>query len=404
MRPTEHLDPSEDELIAHVKQSLTRHEEPYVPGAWEKFNEKESEKPVLWLWSISGVAAALLLSAGLFLYTNNDPEKTSADIASSGTVKINPVKSGDAKNPEINAFQPKQQISDGSKTEAVPVKKLIYRQDQGLMTASENVPFSNTGANTSANQPLVNQPVDVVPSRAAVPAKDNSFETFLKHESQVLAGNGSVKELNKKTNKWEMGVMVAPSIGSAKKLNMGYGVSMAYALSDKVSINSGIAYNEMAASKDIAAAPVTMGLAGTKDVESTEAKLVGIDIPLEIKYHVNKNVYANVGVSAFAVIGQQRNNTYLEGRVVQNSFVSVDGSQREESFAVKERVVEEVPVESEIKNGRYLGFYNFSVGYKQKVSKNNSISIEPFMKVPMKEVTKENLRMLGTGVRLKFDF
>jgi hypothetical protein len=66
-------------------------------------------------------------------------------------------------------------------------------------------------------------------------------------------------------------------------------------------------------------------------------------------------------------------------------------------------VSEPVPT-GEIRNNKYLGFYNISFGYKQKVSEKQSFSVEPFMKLPMKEFSKENLYLIGTGIRLKFDF
>jgi hypothetical protein len=70
---------------------------------------------------------------------------------------------------------------------------------------------------------------------------------------------------------------------------------------------------------------------------------------------------------------------------------------------VAEKVSEPAP-QSEVQQNKYLGFYNFSFGFKQKVSKNNTLSIEPFLKVPMKDIKTENLNLIGTGVKLKFNF
>lgn len=406
MQPTEHMDPSEDELIAHIRQSLARHEEAYVAGAWEKFDKEEGrKKPVLWIWSISGAAAVLLICAGLFLFVNKQhPDKTNGKVSGTATdiVKI-PAKEKQAGVPAVLETEETGQtgVTVGKPGEVnLPVSSAKVKDTLIVHPASISTvdPTSAVAVNKPVNQPSNNTPAGVVKDNTPVQPKRNPISTVPKQEALA-----SAKDQHRKNAKWEMGVIVAPSFGNTKKLHMGYGVSMAYALSDKISLNSGIAYNEMAASKDISS-PVTMGIAKTKDIQSTEAKLIGIDIPLEIKYHLSKNVYANVGVSAFAVLDQKRNNTYLEDKIVQNSYVASDGSARSEAYAVTEKVVEEAPVEPEIKNGRYLGFYNFSIGYKQKISKKNSVSIEPFMKLPMKEVTKENLRMLGTGVRLKFDF
>ncbi|TKC04889.1 hypothetical protein [Pedobacter frigoris] len=410
MQPTEHMDPSEDELIAHIRQSLAGHEEAYVPGAWEKFNNEEDRKrPVLWIWSLSGAAAVLLICAGLFLLVNKNPDHEQGK--KNGTTAIVKIPSAvkEVENPVVTK-NVKAEHADVIVRKPAKTSLFSNAKSENNSAAADPISISNIdpasaiAVNKPVNQPVNNTPVAVgaIKDDTQVKTKNNSADPFLR-QGAIASANNSTKDLNKRNAKWEMGLVLAPSFGNTKKLHMGYGVSMAYALSDKISLSSGIAYNEMAASKNVSA-PVTMGIAKTKDIQSTEAKLIGIDIPLEIKYHVSKNVYANVGVSAFAVLDQKRNNTYLEDKIVQNSYVASDGSSRSEAYAVSEKVVEEAPVEAEIKNGRYLGFYNFSVGYKQKISKNNSVSIEPFMKLPMKEVTKENLRMLGTGVRLKFDF
>ena len=41
MQPTEDKQPAKEELIAHIRESLKTHQEPYKLGAWEKFNEKQ---------------------------------------------------------------------------------------------------------------------------------------------------------------------------------------------------------------------------------------------------------------------------------------------------------------------------------------------------------------------------
>lgn len=194
---------------------------------------------------------------------------------------------------------------------------------------------------------------------------------------------------------------------------MGYGVSMEYAVSKKVSISSGISYNQMGASKVIgggggssnpmdAPASAMALVQETKRLKSVDANLVGLDIPLEIKYHISDRFYTNVGVSAFAILNQKQNNNYIEGRLEGESLDLGSASAFKSVF--KESTVSEAVPSEEIKNDKYLGFYNLSIGYKQKVSGKNSLSIEPFMKLPIKEYSKENLKLIGTGIRLKFDF
>jgi hypothetical protein len=70
---------------------------------------------------------------------------------------------------------------------------------------------------------------------------------------------------------------------------------------------------------------------------------------------------------------------------------------------VKEKTTEPQS-EANIDPDKYIGFYNFSLGYKQKISKKNNIAIEPFLRLPMKTFSKENLNLTNGGLRLKIDF
>lgn len=425
MQPTEHMKRSEEELIAHIKDSLSAHEEAYVPGTWEKFNRQGRQRPplVLWIGRLSAAAAVLLMATGLFLWINSIPDKKAVEVTEMGAgnpVVVSPnAHVQEAENAPViarNVTPINNSKQDAIKGTAAAGPALSVAPQEGSVSSqADNPPLQPAVTQALIAQtipvtiianadPTVAIKTPVAGNNATVEDKKPSLLEFLDKESQLMAANqlATVKAVQQK---WGMSVMVAPSFGNTKKLNMGYGLGMAYAVSDKISFSSGISYNEIEASRDVAVSE-NFGLVAqsSRDLESTNAKVIGLDIPLEIRYHVNKNLYANVGVSAFAVLNQARNNTYLEGRLVQQAALAPNGNYEEQTFLVKERVVEPAPVESDIKDGRYLGFYNFSFGYKQKISKTNAISIEPFMKVPMKEVTKENLRLMGTGVRLKFDF
>ncbi|RZJ64204.1 MAG: hypothetical protein EOO47_27160, partial [Flavobacterium sp.] len=233
---------------------------------------------------------------------------------------------------------------------------------------------------------------------------------FLANETKNSTTKKADEKKAKNNDRFTLGLVVAPSFGNVKRLNMGYGVSVDYKLSDKFALNSGLAYNQMAAAKgvinngqsDMASVSAIAKSSSTKSLESIEERVTGIDIPLEIKYNVSKNLYANVGVSAFAVINQKRNNTFLEERIVQQS-AGLSSANSFSSVLVTQRITESQAV-TETQDYSYLGFYNLSFGYKKKISKNNSFAVEPFLKLPMREVKTENLRLISTGVKLKFDF
>ncbi|WP_316816739.1 outer membrane beta-barrel protein [Pedobacter nyackensis] len=431
------MKPVEDELFAHIKESLAEHEEAYTPGAWERFEKKE-RKRTGWIWfaGLSSAAAVLLIGFTLF-YTadktqdnelpqqvNNNASKQNTDVVKgSETAPLTAIENLETKITE------NRNIVEQRTNSNVPNDPLIVVTKPSVTNARAVVPIvqpvvsdapgipSNPKVNGFGDKKEVIVATSEVVAKAVANEKDSaktnkprSFEEFLDAEVKSNSAVAALKSSAKKGDKWEMGLMVAPSMGNSKKLNMGYGLSMDYALSDKISISSGISYNEMAATKSIGGnnrmmdapgPPMTMA-SSTKNLKSVDANLVGIDIPLGLKYHLSKKFYTNVGVSAFAVLNQKQNNNYVQGGV---EYVPTNESNVAGFKAVfQEKTVSEPVPTGEIRGDKYLGFYNVSFGFKQQISGSKAFSVEPFMKLPMKEFTKENLYLIGTGVRLKFDF
>ncbi|MBC8987067.1 hypothetical protein H9X96_14940 [Pedobacter sp. N36a] len=459
MKPNEHMKLPDDELIAHIKEQLMAHEEDYAPGAWENFNsEKPAKKRGVFFWfgSLSSAAALILIGFAIFLINERKegpkPSVLTGNKTSNQDIKLTEkgfderLKSGEfAKEKEkiglSNPRASKQNVS-ASVPQNLPLKDMDasegndvgqgkgINEDKGLKkenaaVASTKIPMDqqplNTavaGLNNSSMALVKDKTTEAALPKAPIVVQKQSLEEFLAQESKNgnargRRNTGNQRALAMQDDKWEMGVMVAPSFGSSKKLNMGYGVSMAYALSKKVSINSGISYNEMGASRNAASSagaeqnmPSTFAggfPSNSKQLQSVDASLQGIDIPLEISYRLSKSLYANVGISAFAVLNQKRKNIFLESQV-QDSPVDPAGTFAFKSNVLNTMITEERQSSDELKTDPYLGFYNFSLGYKQRISRGKSVSLEPFLKLPIKEFTQENLYLIGTGLRVKFDF
>ncbi|WP_276089251.1 outer membrane beta-barrel protein [Pedobacter sp. JY14-1] len=439
MRTVRDKDPGDEALIAQIREALMQHEEPYSEGAWEKFNTLDTarkRRPVLfWIGPLSGVAALLLITAGLYLYSGNRPKPVFSkdNIHAAGTRsatglppavaplqserqgRISPGTTVEPREIQVSGTKPSGIPETHAKIKVSQIAPDFARPDQ----TSENDQQAADLAAVTKSSPagaVAGTPKSSTGQPAPVKAEERKpgIEEFLQRES-LAAVDRSVKDHKanrpKTDDKWDVGVMVAPSISNNNKLNMGYGVNMDYALSGKISLSSGISYNQLAASgvassgTEGANYPASAGFAReSRTLESVETKVAGIDIPLELKYRFSKNFYANVGVSAFAVISQNQKNSYVEEKLVQ-SGESLHGDNKDgfNTIVTTLRTTESAP-QSELSNDKYIGFYNFSVGYRQKIAGSRAISVEPFMKVPMKEVTRENLKLIGTGLRLKFDF
>ncbi len=444
MKPTEDKNPLNVELIDHIKNSLAVYEETYDEGAWERFAVKEDrKKPVAWLWFLRGAAAIFVvgLISLLFIFQQSKEVKTPIH-----ELTVKPKTNGGANdrltvdssvilkntNAEIVAQKSLKKIENQSEALAIelesnPVKRVPQNQIVDLPIVNVPKNFEQEAINKVASEPVkdilensaVNNNQQSVVTPIVADNEQSKLLDFLANETVKNKDNKSEKSTNKRESKFTLGLVVAPSFGNVNKLNMGYGVSVDYQLSPKFSLNSGIAYNQMSAQgsgvndkgllmSDVAAGPSSMALFASsnevKSLESVKERVAGIDIPLELKYHVSKNFYANVGLSAFAVINQSQDNTYVIDRavrVVQESS-TLSGKQQLANVVISERTTEKETANKE--NYNYLGFYNFSLGYKQKISKANSVAIEPFVKLPMQKVNTQNLNLIGAGLKLKFEF
>ena len=138
-------------------------------------------------------------------------------------------------------------------------------------------------------------------------------------------------------------------------------------------------------------------------MSGAQASMSGIDIPLELQVKASKRIYARLGVSAYAIISQQQTLEYSEQKSKVNTYVEPDGTMRTETVTTIEVSAESVP-EEKLKQNKLVGLYNFSVGYQQKITKRNTLSFEPYVKIPVSGYSEQKLNLVQGGLRLKVDF
>ncbi len=405
------------ELIEHITTQLQNHEENYASGAWERFSEKEEKKQrgfVFWpLWT---AAAIILVCFGLFFFSDGDKLNKNSIVRSKTDNTVSPKieqKRGNVttdhsavedtrtalKNHENFPDTNTEEI-DKSPSDEVANQDPIYAANQVMDEG--NMPKINPVENshsTAANNGFPNNEAKVAQDETKM-ANKMTFEDLLALDSKTSQGKNTQNQKNQRP-KWQQDVYVAPSMGNDSKVNMNYGFSLSYAIANKLSISSGVSYASVSSTESQnASAP--QSLSG-RNLEAVNAKVSGINVPLELRYKISEKLYTGVGVSALAVINNSQQNTYIVNQVQSMAAPSVNGTTDIRSFIVAGKETESQP-ESKLDPDKYIGFYNFSLGYKQKISKKNNIAIEPFLRLPMKTFSKENLNLTNGGLRLKVDF
>jgi len=399
------------ELIEHITSQLQHHEESYSDGAWERFSAKENKQRSFVYWPLWVAAALILVFGGVFFALNeknikNDIVANNAKPIAQKSVEEHTSSPAENSKPTEKTQQnlplaKENRFTPGITVAGNPAQKMIDQYHpltvQEVIENDNHLENSLTPINlASAN----NTNFDIYrENKKEKVLKKPTFEDILAQDSKLNAISSASK--SQKDSKWEPGVYVAPAMGNDNKVNMNYGFSLSYAIDKKLSISSGVSYASLSSTESLdASAPQTLS---GKNLESVSAKVQGINIPLELKYNISDKLYTGVGISALAVLNNTQQNTYLINQVQSLPMTSASGAMEQKNFIVAEKT-SEPQSESAIDPDKYIGFYNFSIGYKQKLSPKKNIAIEPFLRLPMKTFSKENLNLTNGGLRLKIDF
>lgn len=192
--------------------------------------------------------------------------------------------------------------------------------------------------------------------------------------------------------------------GLHDRLNIGFGLVSEYKLTNKLSINSGVAINSQnsvfngsqKSNQDFQNSRfAASNIAAVPSAQVTNAKLVGLDIPLNIKYQLQfgkTKSFLSTGLSSYSVINERYNNEFS---VINYSFTGAKTS------SVSSVVDNPKGQFSYFKFARTL---DVSFGILYPLSKKNTLSIEPFMKYPLSGLGYQDLKIGASGLSFKMNF
>ncbi|WP_134090783.1 hypothetical protein [Olivibacter sp. XZL3] len=438
------------ELIDRMAEVLRAHSAPYREGAWERFARKQkSAKRVLPIWYFSGAAAAILVGLVFFINRNTVEQqiKSSTDYTqtdkaekSEGESLVGQEPTVTNRNKTVGALRLKRRVENNKSILAkVPERKAKEETAVSHAVAFDNEKLMNADNSTS----------ELTENRTALLPFNRSTESSERptHESgekstgtanlsakereealiQMLSENSSsVRVSGDRTDetadrRWNIGLMVAPSL-TDERFNMGGGVTVAYNISKKVSIGSGVSLVDLgfrqsspSTSNGASNLPVNASLSEaspmftarsleTKELTSINTNLLALDIPIDIKYQVSKQFYATAGISFFAVLNEDRIDHFVTRTPINNRTV-----QNTEGYAFSQpefqiSSVSEKSNETLLQGSSYSGFLNFSFGRRMPVSKKVGIAVEPFFKIPIGSLSNQDMNLRYGGVRVITSF
>ncbi len=437
---------NEKEFFREIEDTLHAYEDAYVPGAWEAFQQKRDTKPTGLLFLKIGSAAAILLLAAYATFMfwvktpvtvelagNKPPVQQpvvkpapSSVLQSVQPSAIDSVTSSTPQSQIAIANQPSKQQSTANNSQIVKSANSIIATAKQKPVANNNTPLTNPftvkpDTTLIANNNIAIAKNNPVSNDIQNPVTQNSQTVNAKPApatNQAIANNNISKQtgadkpsydnlVNSKSSKaivakpksadekaLSYSVVVQPGIGN-QKINMGTGVQVAYKLSDRISVTSGISYSSVSATGSGSVAAGRIG-----GVQNVNVAVAGVEVPLGIQYKTDKGYYVSAAVMGMSVTSNSMQYNYI----AQSTLASTAYDKQGLSYSALSVVSENKTEESKEKVANYLGFYILSAGRKYPVGKKNNLILGPFLRVPFGAVSSEKVRLLQGGVTVGFGF
>jgi len=444
---------SDEELAQQIKTVFDDYNDGLSEHGWselrQKYPEKENKKLPIWL--LSGIAATLLIVAGVYLNNVFDTEKVI--LRANTAPKENPIKENDivenksesflpsdtentisknnsavakthSNNRLNNSFAPEKQhlaqnitvtnkkvekeVNIIANENSTSVKSITATENNNQIIASARVDEHNIAENVTTDKT-----VEVV-EKDAKPTKLSTTD-FLNEQSKILANNNTDKE-TKQNNRSQTTIDVFTGTffnyhdDNEAKLSAGVGLNANVKVAKNIvlSFGAGISQNKvsyenkvpvevasaMFESKNTAlnAAPsngVAYSATATNDVSFT-GQLLSIDLPMVVKFYpTNKqDFYISTGINSSSYLTQKYTYNYNW-----SNFNVKNGEEQPQQQVEKSR----------LKGFDFANSAIFAIGINQNIGKNVLI-FEPYYKPALSTMGDKNLKISSAGLNLKFNF
>ena len=431
-----------DKIIERLRSNG---ELPYREGAWERFRATKLKKKrkLAPLWA---AATLCLLGASAGYWILNRP--SGVDTLMDSTEQL---VSGDqverAKQQQTHPDIESEPVvtPDGASSQGSPLSEtLVYLQPLQEGVGNEELPYviSSTISGIGREIPQVTSSLVLSPQWAIVVPKEPATRGAVSLENHILAQDHHTMTVQAQevdgqdkrfrlNEKFSLGLVVSPS-ATDRRTNVGGGLLLSYNISNRLSIRTGAAFHqyEVGVLKDpVQSAPVEVARTSERplraeagfyasngtahmmsyvplipNVNAVSGNVQTIDIPLEAKYTVYKGFYASAGMSYAAILNQKRFAHYVENVNTDPYAKGLPANEAEMRNAVKPVTQTIESASNNVNPSGFGGFVNMSLGTEMKVGKSVSLSLEPYVKLPLGNFKRADMNYTNGGVRIITNF
>ncbi len=151
-------------------------------------------------------------------------------------------------------------------------------------------------------------------------------------------------------------------------------------------------------------APDLSGLSGSTTSYDANIEVLSMEVPVNIVFTVweraGSNLFLSTGASTVVYLNQNLTGNF------QNTYTraAVDNSTGEVSYETQTSNVQIKSEQEPFNHVDFFGLANFSAGYTLPFGKTNHLLFEPFVQLPISDLTSLNLRIRYGGLSMKVRF
>lgn len=152
------------------------------------------------------------------------------------------------------------------------------------------------------------------------------------------------------------------------------------------------------------AAPELNGLSGTTTSYEADIDVVSMEIPVNFLFSIRKrtrtSLFVSTGASTVFYLNQRMTGSF-DNTYTKTLYDAYTGATSYESVTTTARIESEQEFLTRVD---LMGLANFSAGYSFPFSKTSNLLLEPFIQLPLKDLTSLNLRIRYGGISMKLQF
>ncbi len=297
--------------------------------------------------------------------------------------------------PEIVAVSPSLLLSspEVKVAEAVPVQDM--KADSGVIESEKN--YAVEVEEKAVEEHIAENKTDVIVTKE-IPSAVMADDVPTGKKTSIIAGLSGmisgIEDIMENSPGVSVGFYVDRKL--TRRLSVRPGLALAKHSYGSTNVSSGKVF--------MSSVTNTTTMTGSVDSYENQLDMVTVEVPINLVYTVlergKSSLFVSAGLSTMVYLDQNFSssftNVYTEQKVDMAS-----GSVYEETRS------QDVSVESDEKafsHVDYFGLTNLSAGYSLPLKKGGNMLIEPFVQLPVSDLTSFNVRIRYGGLSFKFRF